>query len=648
MEVPILLPKIFDYPLTYKVNKESLNVGDFVEVPFGKTQEVGVVWDKKQILDKKIKIKKINKKIPEIKINKSLINFINWFSLYNLAPKGLVLKMCLGKNFDLQSLKPDFKLQKIKKNIVELSQSQKNALRELSKYEKNFCTTVLQGVTGSGKTLVYFERIKKYIKKDKQVLVLLPEIFLTNQFHKRFENFFGFKPSIWHSRVTPKNKKIMWHGVKEGKIKIVIGVRSSLFLPFKKLGLIIVDEEHDQSYKQDDGVIYNARDMAIARASFENIPINLVTAVPSLETFKNIKTKKYNHVILENRFQNFPLPKSKIINIDIKKDKNFISSESLKTVEKYLLNNDQILFFLNRRGYSNFLICKNCGYKHSCPNCSIYLTYHSFSSKVICHYCDYTKKLDKKCLKNKNKCDFSKYGIGVEKVFEELKRLFPTKKIKIFSSDFLSKKKESNNLIKDIENNNIDILVGTQMISKGFNFPKLNCIVVVDADFSGNGFDLRTTEKNIQLYTQLSGRAGRFSKDSTIIYQTITPTHKTLDDLIKNKPESFLENELALRKENNLPPFKKLIAIIISSKNKENSFNGALLIKKKLSSIKQIQILGPIESPILKVKKKFRTRLLIKTNNSLIVQRSIQNILQSLKISSKIKLTVDVDPINFA
>ena len=240
------------------------------------------------------------------------------------------------------------------------------------------------------------------------------------------------------------------------------------------------------------------------------------------------------------------------------------------------------------------------------------MTYHSFSSKVICHYCDYTKKLDKKCLKNKNKCDFSKYGIGVEKVFEELKRLFPTKKIKIFSSDFLSRKKESNNLIKDIENNNIDILVGTQMISKGFNFPKLNCIVVVDADFSGNGFDLRTTEKNIQLYTQLSGRAGRFSKDSTIIYQTITPTHKTLDDLIKNKPESFLENELALRKENNLPPFKKLIAIIISSKNKENSFNGALLIKKKLSSIKQIQILGPIESPILKVKKKFRTRLLIK------------------------------------
>tara|TARA_Y100001970_G_scaffold289222_1_gene418877 strand:+ start:75 stop:2021 length:1947 start_codon:yes stop_codon:yes gene_type:complete len=648
MEVPVLLPKIFDYPLTYKADKEKLNVGDFVEVPFGKSKEIGVVWDKKQILNKKITIRSINKKFLGIKINKSLINFINWFSIYNIAPKGLVLKMCLGKNFDLKNLKPKFKLHKVKKKMIQFNQSQKKALKELSKYDNNFRTTVLQGVTGSGKTLVYFERIKKNIEKGKQVLVLLPEIFLTNQFHKRFQDFFGFSPSIWHSKVTPKNKKIIWHGVQKGKINVIIGVRSSLFLPFKKLGLIIVDEEHDQSYKQDDGVIYNARDMAIARASFENIPVNLISSIPSLETFHNIKKRKYNHVILENRYRNLPFPESKIININIKTNKNIISPDSLKIVEKYLSNNNQVLFFLNRRGYSNFLICKNCGYKHTCPNCSIYLTYHSFSDKVVCHYCDYTRKLDKKCLINKNRCDFSKYGIGVEKVFEELKKLFPTKKIKIFSSDFLSKKKESKNLIKDIEENKVDILVGTQMISKGFNFPNLNCIVVVDADFSGNGFDLRTTEKNIQLYTQLSGRAGRFSKNSIIIYQTITPSHKTLDDLIKNKPEFFLENELVLRKENNLPPFKKLIAIIISSNIKENSFNVALLIKKKLSYINQLQILGPIEAPIVKVKKKFRTRLLIKTNNSLLNQKLIQSALQKLKISSKIKLTVDVDPINFA
>ncbi len=428
----------------------------------------------------------------------------------------------------------------------------------------------------------------------------------------------------------------------------MIGARSSLFLPFKKLGLIVVDEEHDPSYKQEEGVIYNARDMAISRASIENIPIHLVTAVPSLETYNNILNKKYRKTELKKRYENYPLPKTKIINLNLEKLKNgSLSKEAISISKSYLKKNNQILFFLNRRGYAPFLICKECGYRHTCPNCSIYLTYHKVSDKIICHHCGYQSKTKRKCSKENSYCNFSMYGPGVEKVFEELKKIFPNKRIKIFSSDYLKKKQNSENLINEIIEQKVDILVGTQMISKGYNFPKLNCIIVVDADFTGKGYDLRTTEKNIQLYNQLSGRAGRFSRDSIIVYQTINPEHQVLTNIIQNKPESFFINELSLRKENNLPPFSRLISLIISSESKENSFRGAIEIKIKIEKIKGIQVLGPIDSPIFKKKKKYRTRLLIRSDSKILCQKYLLNVLENLKISRKIKLTVDVDPINF-
>ena len=430
---------------------------------------------------------------------------------------------------------------------------------------------------------------------------------------------------------------------------MVIGARSSLLLPFKNLGLIIVDEEHDASYKQSEGLIYNARDMAISRSSFEKIPIHLVTSVPSLETFNHIKNKKYNHTEIKNRFSHYPLPDTKIINLNAKKLKKneFISEEALTLVNEYLKKDEQILFFLNRRGYSPFLVCKNCGYKHSCPDCSIYLTFHKSINKLICHHCGFKTNKDRNCKKEKKNCEFNMYGPGVEKIYDELKIKFPKKNIKIFSSDFLSNKKESINTIKQIEDNKINILVGTQMISKGFNFPKLNCIVVIDADFSGKGYDLRTTEKNIQLYNQLSGRAGRFSKKSLIIYQTITPSSETLKDIIAKNPEQFLINELILRKQNKLPPFYRLISLIILSETENYSLRGAQEIKKKLMLIKDIDVLGPVNSPIFKVKRRFRTRLLIRSKKTQLIQKKIGHLLKNLKISKKIKLMVDVDPINF-
>ena len=651
MEVPVLIPKLFNHPFTYlkKHSGESLNQGDLVLVPFGKKKEIGVVWDEFKKTERKIKLKHIEKKILNQSLSKKLIKFINWFSIYNIVPKGMVLKMCLGNLKDFEELKKKEKY-KIKTNTTKysLNAEQKNAVEYLSNVGEKFNVSVLIGITGSGKTLVYFERIKKLIKQNKQALILIPEIFLTTQFKKRFEQFFGYEPAIWHSKIGKNKKKNIWNLVAQNKIKIVIGARSSLFLPFKKLGLIVVDEEHDPSYKQEEGVIYNARDMAISRASIENIPIHLVTAVPSLETYNNILNKKYRKTELKKRYENYPLPKTKIINLNLEKLKNgSLSKEAISISKSYLKKNNQILFFLNRRGYAPFLICKECGYRHTCPNCSIYLTYHKVSDKIICHHCGYQSKTKRKCSKENSYCNFSMYGPGVEKVFEELKKIFPNKRIKIFSSDYLKKKQNSENLINEIIEQKVDILVGTQMISKGYNFPKLNCIIVVDADFTGKGYDLRTTEKNIQLYNQLSGRAGRFSRDSIIVYQTINPEHQVLTNIIQNKPESFFIKELSLRKENNLPPFSRLISLIISSESKENSFRGAIEIKIKIEKIKGIQVLGPIDSPIFKKKKKYRTRLLIRSDSKILCQKYLLNVLENLKISRKIKLTVDVDPINF-
>ncbi|MDB9760584.1 primosomal protein N' [Pelagibacteraceae bacterium] len=652
MKVPVLVPKIFNFPFTYDSGHlGDLKPGDVVTVPFGKSKEVGVVWDKIQPSVKEFKLRNIEKKLDNFKININLVKYINWFSSYNLVSKGMILKMCLGDKKNTSKIE-EYKKVKLnkKKHNFSLNKDQKKSFEDLKKFGDSFNVSLLQGVTGSGKTIVYFERIKEILKKNQQVLILLPEIFLTNQFKGRFEEFFGFTPSIWHSKIGIKSKRKIWQGIIGGNLNLVIGARSSLLLPFRNLGLIVLDEEHDPSYKQDEGIIYHARDMAIARASFEKIPIHLVSAVPSLETFNNIKNKKYNHTKLINRYSKSPLPEAKVIDlqkVELKKD-HFIPDETIYMVSEYLKKKEQVLFFLNRRGYAPFLICKKCGFKHLCKNCSIYLTYHKSINKLICHHCGNKVKKDNRCKIDKELCDFRMYGPGVEKIYEELKIIFPKKNIEIFSSDFLSKKGETESILKKIEKNEVDILVGTQLISKGFNFPKLNCIVVVDADFSGMGYDLRTTEKNIQLYNQLSGRAGRFSKKSTIIYQTITPLNETLKDVLANKPEKFLSNELIVRKNKNLPPFSRLIALIVSASSSQDSFRAAQEIKKKLSVLDELDVLGPVDSPIFKIKKKFRTRLLLRSKNSDLIQKKVGKIIENLTISKKIKLTVDVDPINFA
>ena len=653
MKIPVLFPKIFDYPFTYKSEiSETLNSGDFVKAPFGLNEITGVVWPYEQKTEKQFKIKKISKKINVKNLNSSMIKFISWFSKYNLVPLGMSLKMCLlnkdvvEKDFNKEFVK--FKVKKSKNKFL-LNAEQKKSLIFMKSIGNNYNVTVLEGVAGSGKTLVYFERVKDLINKGFQALILLPEIALTNQFSRRFQEFFGAEPAIWHSGTTKKNKSIIWKGITEGKIKIVIGARSSLFLPFKNLGIIVVDEEHDVSYKQDEGVSYNARDMAITRASLENIPINLVTSIPSIETYNNIVNKKYHITKLEKRYREASLPNIEIINLhsEVLNKGSWIANKTISKVDQYLDKGDQVLFFLNRRGYAPFVICKKCGYKFECPNCAVNLNFHKKFNKLLCHYCGHKSSLSRVCKDNK-KCDLLFCGPGVERIFAELKKIYPNKKIEIFSSDTLKKNKSTNTLLKKVEKKKIDILVGTQLLSKGFHFPKLNCIVVVDSDFSSHGYDLRSAEKNIQLYHQLAGRAGRESNTSTIYFQTYTPDDEVLLNISKNDPHAFLQKELLLRKEKKLPPFYRLISLIISGKNEPLIMKFAISVKSKLPKINEVNVLGPVLAPITKLKKKYRCRILIRYPKNLFIQKYLSKSLNKIKIASGIKLEVDVDPINFS
>ena len=375
----------------------------------------------------------------------------------------------------------------------------------------------------------------------------------------------------------------------------------------------------------------------------------MVTSIPSVETYNNIVNKKYYFTKLKKRYKEASLPNFEIINLNTENlnKGSWIANKTIKKVNQYLEKGDQVLFFLNRRGYSPFVICKKCGCKFQCPNCAVNLNFHKKLNKLLCHYCGHKSSLQRIC-KDMKECDLLFCGPGVERIFAELKSIYPDKKIEIFSSDTLKKNDFTNILLKKVEKKKIDILIGTQLISKGFHFPKLNCVVVVDGDFSSHGYDLRSAEKNVQLYHQLSGRAGREAKISTIYFQTYTPDDEVLLNISKNDPHVFLKKELFLRKEKKLPPFFRLISLIISGKDEQLIIKFATTIKSKLPKLNNVNILGPVLAPITKLRKKYRCRILIRCPKNLFIQKYLSLSLDKIKMTSGIKLEVDVDPVNFS
>lgn len=537
---------------------------------------------------------------------------------------------------------------------INLSQEQRTAADKicLKVAEKGYHAFLLDGVTGSGKTEVYFEAIAKAIESGRQALVLLPEIALSSQSIDRFTKRFGAPPVVWHSDVTVAQKRKAWRQILSGEAKVVIGARSALFLPFPDLGVIIVDEEHESAYKQEEGVIYNARDMAVVRANLEKCPVVLVSATPCLETIENAEQGKYTWLRLRNRHADAILPKIHII--DMRKvttepgqPRSWISDTLREAIHRAIDNGQQALIYLNRRGYSPLVMCSSCGEKISCPNCTAWLVEHKKANHMMCHHCGYLRLKPEACLKCEESNSLISCGPGVERVAEELMKIFPTYRTEIMASDIMTSVHKLQALLDDLHNGKINIVVGTQMIAKGHHFPKITVVGVVDADLGLAGGDLRSGERTYQLLNQVSGRAGREKLPGHVYLQTYTPHHPILRALVEGRRDDFVEMESEGRRLNNLPPYGRLAALIISSRDKSLIESYVRALARKVPSIEGVHILGPAPAAMAVVRNWHRWRFLLSCPKEIKLQPIIREWLKTTPWPSQIKMQIDIDPYSF-
>lgn len=542
---------------------------------------------------------------------------------------------------------PDF--QKVK-----LTREQQAAADELvRKVGHGFRVTLLNGVTGSGKTEVYFEAAAEAFRQGKQVLILVPEIGLTSQWLGRFEKRFGVKPAKWHSALGNNERVDTWKAVCQGEARIVIGARSALFLPYADLGLIVVDESHDQSFKQEDVVNYQGRDMAVMRAKFEQIPIILSTATPDLETVANVESGKYDELRLTSRYAEAALPDIKII--DLKSDKPIRGSWGVSwlapTLVEQIKNNfeegGQTILFLNRRGYAPLIVCRDCGHRIQCPNCTAWLTEHRGAGRLVCHHCGYMIPIPKECPECHSESGLTACGPGVERVAEEVKYRFPTARVKVLSSDITTNFKEVSEVIKEMEDGKVDILIGTQILAKGHHFPALTLVGIVDADLGLMGSDLRASERTFQLLSQVSGRAGRGEKKGTVYLQTLYPENAVLQALVANDAEKFLTLEKKTRRILKMPPYGRLASVIVSGAKREDAEKTAILLGQAAFNGAEITTLGPAPAPIFMLRGKYRYRLLLKTGKNVKIQDLVREWLKRVKVPGTVRVEVDIDPYSF-
>ena len=539
--------------------------------------------------------------------------------------------------------------QKVKLN----SEQQKAADFLCAKTGEGFGVTLLNGVTGSGKTEVYFEAVEKAFAAGKQVLIMVPEIGLTSQWLGRFEKRFGVRPCEWHSALTPKERVDNWKAVINNEVKIIIGARSALFLPFASLGLIVVDESHDASFKQEDVVNYQGRDMAVVRAMYEQLHIILSTATPDLETIYNVDNGKYDEVKLISRYAAAQMPEVKII--DLKEDKpikgewgtSWLAPSLCEKLKANLTKGEQSVLFLNRRGYAPLVICRDCGHKIECPHCSAWLTEHKRAGKLVCHHCGYMIDIPSVCPDCHSSEGLCACGPGVERIAEEVKYRLPEARVKVLSSDFVTNFKEVQAIIKEMEEDKIDILIGTQILAKGHHFPELTLVGIVDADLGLMGGDLRAAERTYQLLSQVSGRAGRGEKKGEVYLQTLHPENAVLQALVSGNTQEFFELEKQTRRIMKMPPYGKLAAVIVSGVNKQAVERMAITLGQVAFNDENISTLGPAPAPIFMLREKYRYRLLLKTAKNINIQEVIRQWMRRVKVPSNIRVEVDIDPYSF-
>ena len=475
---------------------------------------------------------------------------------------------------------------------------------------------------------------------------------MTTQWFDRFKKRFKKNPLLWHSEVKISDKIKIWKFINDGNISVIVGARSALFLPFHNLGLIIIDEEHDQSFKQEEGTIYNARDMAVVRAKITNIPIILCSATLSVETKLNILEKKYEVVNLKERFGGAKLPSVEIIDISenpTEKGK-WLSEYVHEELKKTIKSGNQALFFLNRKGFAPYVFCNSCNKKVSCPNCDVGLVFHKKINNLICHHCGYKTlfKNNKKVCNECNKDDFFLYGPGVERIYEEIKNINKNLNIEILTSDVMQKKNEGENILRKFESEEINVMIGTQILSKGHHFPRLTLVVIVDADFGFIGGDLRAAEKTFQLLTQVSGRSGRSKLSGKVLIQTTMSNNLILENIKKFDINGFFSEELNNRKESGLPPFKKLCSLMLTSKNQKKLDSFCKKMRVELEPSKDFEVLGPASPYISFVRGKYRKRFIIRCKRNKNIQEYVNNWLKKFQKPFDLKISIDIDPYNFS
>lgn len=652
-QVEVLLPTALGHGFDYHAPATAI-IGSIVSVPFGRGTTLGVVWGEGKAELPASRIKPIAQRHDFPPLSDAMRTFIDWAAWYNCAPKGAILKMVLPiADIDKAGRKtaPTFSINPGHIHLATLSAVQEAAAAKLShSLENGFRVTLLDGVTGSGKTEIYFDAIARTLKRcaENQVLVLLPEIALSVQWLKRFEERFGFAPLIWNSEITHATKRNQWQAIVRGEARVIVGARSALFLPYKKLSLLVVDEEHDTSYKQEEGVIYHARDMAVARARFEQLPVVLVSATPSLESYYNARQGKYDEILIPVRHAEAVLPDVEMIDMCHSHVERgaFISATLREKLAQSIADGHQAMLFLNRRGYAPLMLCRTCGHRFQCPECASWLVLHKSKPRLECHHCGYRIPVPKTCPACAKE-ELHACGPGVERILEEVKDFLPQARVEVMASDSTGTYKELADVIEAMSEKRIDLLIGTQMIAKGHHFADLAVVGVVDADLGLAGGDLRAAERTYQLLHQLSGRAGRERIRGKVYMQSFLPTHPVMQALVSGDREAFMAAELEARKASGMPPFSRLAAVIIEGKKEDQVIATAKKLAQSATPDPKLHLLGPAPAPLYLLRGKYRYRLLLKADRSINLPDYMEHWLAATPTPASVRIKVDIDPASF-
>ncbi len=655
-----MIPAPLDDAYDYLCPEGALPLGSFVEVPFGRRTMIGVVWGPGLGAVPEDKLKSVGRVLPLPSVPDVSRSFVDWVANYTLTPAGSVLKMLFGNEKFIEPKKKDvFSAPVFDPDFCQpvLNEEQRIAAQALKEGFGNASSRIpnpesrilLDGVTGSGKTEVFCEAVADCLRQGKQALVLLPEIAMTAALIGRFAARFGARPVEWHSGLGDRQRRLHWQSIVRGEAKFVLGARSALFLPYPDLGLIVVDEEHEAAYKQEEGAIYHGRDMAVVRAHLGNIPIILSSATPSLESLFNVRHQKYAHVTLRNRFGEAQMPRIEIV--DLRKYKlsaqEFIAPPLFEELKQTVEAGRQAMLFLNRRGYAPLTLCRACGHRLECPRCTAWLTHHMQSGRLHCHHCDYSIRIPKTCPKCGAEDRFAPCGPGVERIAEEVKARLPSARLSVMASDTLDTFEAAQTLVDRMARKEIDILIGTQIMAKGYHFPSLTLVGVIDADLGLSGGDPRACERTFQLLQQMAGRSGRGEDSGRVFLQTVSPDHPVMKAMAKGDRDAFMDAELTERKAYRLPPYWRLASLTVSGVDMNAVIRATQELADAAPKSDQIRILGPAPAPFARLRNRYRHRLLVQAPRGANLSMILRGWLDKVDLPRNLRLIVDIDPYSF-